>query len=180
MNKTDIEFTKDWWTRTVADNDKLTKWLQKLQRTELGGYQDHIDYMSTHEVTDRERKILTNIAEDELVHSGLLVAMFEERGIAVVPEGVQSTYWDDVLTDVSSTAEYCAANYFGEALASYRFELILGMPNTPEDIRYVISRALPDEIFHRETLCRMAGEEAVAKIKVVHDAAYLKLTGRAP
>jgi rubrerythrin len=178
MNKNDIEFTKEWWKRTVSDSDKLTKWLQKLQRTELSGFQDHMDYMAAHQMTLRERKILTNIAEDELVHSKLLVAMFTERGIEVVPEGEQSTYWEDVLGGINNTAEYCAANYFGEALAAYRFEIILTHPDTPEDIRYLIKTVLPDEVFHRETLQRMAGEEALAKIKVIHDEAYFRLTGR--
>lgn len=179
MNKADIEFTKAWWLRTVNDNERLIPWLQKLQRTELSGYQDHIDYMAAHEVTERERLILTNIAGDELIHSQLLIGLFADRGIPVVPEGVQSSYWDDVLANIDTTAEYCAANYFGEALASYRFEIILSMEETPSDIRYVIGRALPDEIFHRETLQRLAGEEAIAKIKAVHDEAYTRLTGRA-
>lgn len=177
MNKDKIQFTKDWWVRTINDEAKLTAWLQKLQRTELGGYTDHIEYMANHEVSDRERAILTNIANDELTHSELLIDMMNERGIAIVPDGVQSAYWDELLAGVTSTADYCAANYYGEALAAYRFEIILGMPETPEDIRYVIGRALPDEIFHRETLQRLAGEATLAKYKQIHEDAYQRLTG---
>lgn len=176
MNKDEIEFTKAWWERTVNDPAKLTKWLQKLQRTELSGYHDHVVFMAQNEVSDRERLILTNIANDEFKHSDLLIELFESRKIPVNPESDPSTYWDDVLSNVSSTAEYCAANYFGEALASYRFEIILGMPQTPSDIREVIGKVLPDEIFHRETLMRLAGEEAIEKIKVFHENAYKKLT----
>ncbi len=178
MNKTDIEFTKAWWVRVVSDNDRLVPWLQKLQRTELGGYTDHVDWMAKNAVTERERLILTNIAQDELKHSELLIDMFNDRGIEVVTDGPQSTYWSEVLATVQDTSDYCAANYFGEALASYRFEIILSMDETPADIRYVIGRALPDEIFHRETLQRLAGEEALERMKVVHDAAYGRLTGK--
>jgi len=178
MNKSDIEFTKQWWQRTVANEEKLILWLQKLQRTELSGYTDHIEYMANHSVTERERKILTNIAEDELKHSDLFIDLFKDRKIEVVPDGEQSGYWDDVLSKVTNMSEYCSANYFGEALASYRFEIILGMEETPSDIRYVIDRALPDEIFHRETLMRLAGEETIERFRKHHADAYFKLTGR--
>jgi len=175
MNKDDIEFTKAWWERTVNDPAKLTKWLQKLQRTELSGYDDHIVFMAENEVSDRERLILKNIADDELKHSNLLIDLFASRNISVNPDSEPSLYWDYVLSNVKTTAEYCAANYFGEALASYRFEIILGMPQTPSDIREVIGKVLPDEIFHRETLMRLAGEESIEKIKIFHENAYQKL-----
>lgn len=171
----DKQFTQDWWKRTLADSEKLALWLQKLQRTEISGYTDHIEFMKSFKVTDREKLILTNIAEDEQKHSNLLIAMFNERGIPVVSNGEESTYWAEVLEGVDSVSAYCAANYFGEALAAYRFEVIHEMPETPSDIKEVIGKVLPDEIFHRETLSRMAGEEAMAAMKARHDAAYERL-----
>lgn len=177
MNKDNIRFTQDWWLRTINDTSKLTRWLQKLQRTEFGGYQDHIDYMAANSVTEREQLILTNIAEDELKHSNLLIDLFAGRGIAVDANGENSTYWDEILSHVNSTAEYCAANYFGESLAATRFEIIQDMSQTPSDIREVIRQVLPDEIFHRETLKRMAGDEVIARMQTLHDAAYQRLTG---
>jgi rubrerythrin len=180
---TDAEFTKDWWRRCLADNTKLTLWLQKLQRTEISGYWDHKEYLAQADVgiikiSDRERMILTNIAEDEKKHSDILVQLFEERGIAVVPNGPDSTYWEDMLADVPTFAHYCAANYFGEALAAFRFEIIAEMPETPEDIKSFIRKALPDEIFHRETLQRLAGEEVLAEMKKRHDDAYNRLVNK--
>ena len=177
MNKDNIQFTQDWWLRTINDSNKLTRWLQKLQRTEFGGYQDHIDYMAANSVTEREQLILTNISEYELKHSNLLIDLFTGRGIAVDANGENSTYWDEILSHVNSTAEYCAANYFGEALAATRFEIIQDMSQTPSDIREVIRQVLPDEIFHRETLKRMAGDEVIARMQTLHDAAYQRLTG---
>ena len=149
--------------------------VQKLQRTEISGYTDHIDFMQNFKVTDRERLILTNIAEDEQKHSNLLIAMFDDRGIPVVSKGEESSYWAAVLAGIDSVPSYCAANYFGEALAAYRFEIIHEMPETPSDIKEVIGKVLPDEIFHRETLSRMAGEEVMASMKAIHDAAYERL-----
>lgn len=177
MMTVDKDFTQAWWLRCLADPIKLTAWLQKLQRTELGGYNDHMDFMSHNSVSDRERQILTNIAHDELNHSAMLVDLFADRKILVVSDGVQSTYWDEVLSSVNSVPEYCAANYYGEALAAWRFEVIAEMPETPADIREFIRRALPDEIFHRETLRRLAGEGALITVGVVHEQAYGKLVG---
>jgi hypothetical protein len=177
MMNVDKDFTQAWWLRCLADPVKLTAWLQKLQRTELGGYNDHVEFMSHNKVSDRERQILTNIAHDELNHSKLLVDLFADRKIAVVPDGVQSTYWDEVLGSVNSVPEYCAANYYGEALAAWRFEVIAEMPETPADIREFIWRALPDEIFHRETLRRLAGEVALGVVGAVHEQAYGRLVG---
>lgn len=177
MNKLDIEFTQAWWTRCLANPEKLTAWLQKLQRTEIGGYTDHIKFMSENQVTDRERMILTNIANDELNHSNMLVELLTDRKIAVVADGEQSTYWSEVLGSVNGISEYCAANYYGEALAAWRFEVISDMTSTPSDIREFIRRALPDEIFHRETLQRLAGPTALTAVGLIHDQAYGKLVG---
>jgi hypothetical protein len=131
--------------------------------------------VSSNTVSARERQILTNIAHDELHHSNMLVDLFADRKIAVVPDGVQSAYWDQVLGYVTSVPEYCAANYYGEALAAWRFEVIAEMPETPADIREFIRCVLPDEIFHRETLHRLAGEVALRIVGVVHEQAYGRL-----
>ena len=171
MKKPDIEFTKAWWLRTIHDPVKLSAWLQKLQRTELAGYVDHIEYMRGKTLPNRTAKILTNIAMDELTHSNMIIDLMGERNIPVDPDGVHSTYWDTVLASVSNIDEYCAANYYGEALASYRFEIILDMKETPSDIAEVISKALPDEIFHRQTLYKLAGDEALLKVRAYHNAA---------
>jgi hypothetical protein len=175
---TNIQFTKDWWLRCINDDAKMTKWLQKLQRTELGGYTDHIEYMANNlQYTLREETILTNIAHDELKHSGLLIMLMNERNIKIEPVGIDSTYWKNILAGVSNFKEYCGANYYGESLAAFRFEVIESMPETPSDIREVIRKVLPDEIFHRETLQRLAGEETLVKMKIIHETAYNELTG---
>lgn len=174
----DSEFTQNWWRRVISDEVKLVAWLQKLQRTEIGGYHDHMHYMKNHVVTERERMILTNIAIDEMNHSNILCDLFVSRGIIVDQTGPESTYWEQMLSDVDSTSDYCAANYFGEALAAQRFEIIAEMPETPGDIKEFIHKALPDEIFHRETLRRLAGDESLVKMAALHEVALAKLTGR--
>lgn len=171
----DPDITRNWWLSCIADEAKLARWLQKLQRTEYSGYTEHADFMAANDLTARQIKILTNIAEDELEHSGLLINVMGSRGISKEPEGAPSTYWDDMLAEATTMDSYCAANYFGEALAADRFNIIIGMEETPNDIRRVISQLLPDEIFHRETLFRIAGPDALATASTNHDIAFRRL-----
>jgi hypothetical protein len=165
------EFTKEWWKKCLADSNKMTLWLQKLQRTELSGYTDHMKFIEANHLEKREIQILTNIAHDELKHSNLLIAMFDGRGILAQPNGEDSVYWATVLEKATTFNDYCAANYYGEALASFRFEVIQSMPETPSDIREVLRMVLPDEVFHRETLGRLCGEAALEKYGKIHEAA---------
>lgn len=171
-----VLFTQAWWRRCLADPAKLDVWLQKLQRTELGGFTDHIEFINKHpELTPRERTILKNVADDELKHSGLLIDLMRERRIPVTVAGGDSGYWGAMLADANTFSAYCAANHYGEALAAFRFEVIQAMPETPADIRYFLDRALPDEQFHRETLRRLASEDDLIRYGQLHAEAAARL-----
>lgn len=171
----DIEFTKTWWRGVVADPAKTLKWLVKLEYTEWQGGAEHVDYLKQHpELAERNVRILNNIAQDEYKHSRALYEIITSRGGAPAVES-NSTYWDALLSPNMPFEEYCAANFYGEQLAAWRFEVIRGMPETSKDIKDFIDLALPDEIFHRETLQRLAGEEALLKFKSIHDKALAKL-----
>lgn len=170
------EFTQAWWASVVADQSKLRKWLQKLQKTEIGGYYDHYKAIADFpNMDERTKKILINIADDEAKHSNMIVGLLAKRGWYVELHAPESTYWNDILKHVHTIEDYCAANYYGEALAAYRFGQILQSDKTPDDIRKLIESVLPDEIFHRETLWRIAGDEALEKFRVIAEEAEKKL-----
>lgn len=172
----DKNFTQEWWRRVVSDPDKLLRWLEKLEYTEWEGFAEHARFLRANSInmTNKQIKILQNIAEDELTHSSILYGVISDRGGTSLLEST-STYWADMLEPRMSFVDYCAANYFGEELAAWRFEVIYDMPETPGDIKEFIAQALPDEIFHRETLRRQAGDEAVERLRVRHEAALAKL-----
>lgn len=177
MNKT--EMTREWWRAVLKDDERLAKWLQKLQLTEIGGHNDHLKFLILTEVEHRTKSILLNIAMDEYRHSSALIDLLDERGIPLKSRGdaeMSSLYWDFMNSHVKSVHDYCAVNYFGESLAADRFSIIHEMPETPSDIKEFIALALPDEIFHRETLLRLAGEEAIAKFLPLHQQIFSKLT----
>jgi hypothetical protein len=176
---TDVEFTQDWWRRCLSDEAKLNAWLVKLQITEEGGYHDWENLLIpiyNEGMQERTKTILHNIANDELKHSAYLVALLNERKVeAVKYTETVSQYWTEMYKHITSLETACAVNYYGEALAAYRFEIITEMPETPSDIKEFLRIALPDEQFHRETLKRLAGDAALELIKPHHDAAVLAL-----
>lgn len=181
----EVAFTTDWWNRCLKDNAKFTAWFQKLQLTEIGGYVDYLDYMghmskSDTPLSDRVIKIFTNIAEDERKHSNLMLEFFKEHGIRPVERSPStiSSYWTTMNSHIQTEKDFCAVNFFGEALAAFRFEVIHSMPGTPKPVKDLLDIVLPDEQFHRETLMRLAGEEALEKFRPIHLDAVGKLRGK--
>jgi len=175
----DINFTKEWWITCCNDPFKMARWLQKLQNTEIGGYNDYVVALQTYTVDERTQQIFRNIGADEQKHSGILVDLMGDRGIALKPASeCPSAYWDYVNAHIHDMETYCAVNYYGEALAAFRFEIIQEMSCTSSDIRKALDIILPDEQFHRTTLKRLAGDDALDTIKVAHDAAFEIVLGR--
>lgn len=175
MNNFTVEQTQFWWKELLKDTDKFNQWLQKLYRTELSGYTDHMRYLSTSgAIEERTAKILTNIALDELKHSHIIKDLLSDRGCDLGnPE--ESQYWKIVNAGVTNLNEYCAVNHFGEQIAAFRFEVIEAMEETPSDIKESLRIILPDEQFHKITLEKIAGKESLDKMIVHHNLAVQTL-----
>lgn len=174
----DVKKTQEWWKSVLSDEVKLEAFLRKLEHTEYSGYDEHMLFIANNRLTDRQFKILDQIALDELKHSEALIAVMSGRGMVWKPyEGKVSVYWETVLQDCTSYTDYCAANYYGEALACERFKIMLDMPETPEDIKDFLRLALPDETFHRITLKNEAGEVALARLKILDERAKKLVLG---
>lgn len=178
MTEDQIKHTKEWWTRLCSDEALMHAWLSKLRSTEYGGFVDHVNFLQQHQEVDaRLAKIIENIGDDERRHAAFLDQVIRDRGwkLMLVPE---STYWESILSSVVTAKDYCAANYYGEAAACDRFTIMRDMDCTPSDVKAFIDFALPDEVFHRVTLKREAGEETLEKFKVMHDEAMAKILRR--
>lgn len=174
----DVAFTTAWWERTIKDEAKLILWLQKLQQTEIGGYDDYMVFIRQFEPEERTRKIFSNIADDELKHSGLIVDLLEARGYRNSLDDLSSTYWATMNENIIDLKTAAAVNYFGEALAAFRFEVIAEHKETPGDIKELLSKVLPDEQFHRETLKRIAGNDLLESMAEKHHRAVAELRGK--
>lgn len=175
----DVKKTQEWWRSVLANPLKLAMFLLKLERTEYSGYTEHMEFVeASQSLSDRQIAILHNIAIDEATHSRFLVEVIEDRKILLPAVDIpNSLYWDIVLKDCVGYNDYCAANFYGEALACDRFNIMFDMPETPSDIREFIDLALPDETFHKITLKKEAGEESLAKIKALDEKAKKLVLG---
>lgn len=173
----EVLFTSDWWSRTLKDEPKLIAWLQKLQQTEIGGYDDYMEFIRRFEPEERTHRIFTNIALDEQKHSGIIIGVLHERGRSISKIQMPSTYWSSMNEHITDLQTAAAVNYFGEALAAFRFEVILDHPETPADLKEMLSIILPDEQFHRETLMRLAGNDKLEEFALHHHAAVAALKG---
>lgn len=179
LNSEQIQFTTDWWTRTVKDDQKLLLWLTKLESTEFGGFLDYEHFIYDrfyNQLSPKELKTYFNIGQDELKHSGILLELIENFWACTVTvskmsQPKPSKYWEYMNRQITDVKTCSAVNYYGEALAAARFEIIMDHIDTPSDIKEALSIILPDEQFHREALFRLAGDEALGKIKVHHDLA---------
>ncbi len=174
----DVAFTQEWWKRTCADKDKMVAWVQKLYLTEIGGHDDYQNFLRMFEATQRTTLILQNIAQDEKKHAGILENLLDARGFKLNPDAPPSEYWKTLDSHITNLDTACAANYYGEALAAFRFEVIVDMDCTPEDVQQALRIILPDEQFHRTTLRRLASDETLARFKQIHDDAVMALRGQ--
>lgn len=166
-----VQETQAWWRETLKDSNRLNKFLQKLYRTELSGYTDHLQFMANHGLVDgKTATILSNIALDELKHAHLIKQLLEDRNAFNVNGGL-SLYWLEVNRHVKTLEDYCAVNHFGEGLAAFRFKVIRDMVETPSDIKSAIDIILPDEQFHEITLKKLAGSAALEKMFHAHSQA---------
>lgn len=166
----EIDFTKAWWLRTLADRAKLYAWLQKLRHTEYGGFLDYNAFVERFKPEEKPTRQFQNIAADELKHSGLISDLLSINGQILLPRSdtEPSLFWGTMNEHIVDLQSAAAVNYFGEALAAFRFEVILSCDETPTDIRNLFDQILPDEQFHREALMRMAGEEMLTKLSAVY------------
>jgi hypothetical protein len=170
-------FTTAWWGRLLADDAKLVAWLQKLRHTEQGGYEDYTDLAERFAMDERGQRQFANIAADEAKHAALIGELLTARGHALLPRDATepSLFWAEMHEHIVDLPTAAAVNYFGEALAAFRFAVILAHPGTPADVRELLTVVVADEIFHREALGRMAGDLVLERLAPAYAAAAGRL-----
>lgn len=177
----DKNITLKWWEELLESESRLIMWLQKLQVTEIDGYSGNFEANAKwNPYGDRfVEKVFINTARDELMHSNMLIEILKERGcLPLKNQSPTSIYWEEMEKEVTNLREMCAVFYLGERLAAERFEVIAEHKKTPEDIKYFLDRALPDEQYHQKCYGKMAGPDAIAKMRTCHDEIIAKILGK--
>lgn len=185
FTKSDIDFTRKWWSLLLKDETRMNKWLQKLQVTELAGYYDNLEaivkFRRDINSNARIQELLLRTATDEKNHSNMLVDILADRGVPIYSDidadENKSLFWSELEASIVDIRTMASVYYLGEELAAFRFEIIYDNPNTPSDIRGFIEKALPDEKYHARGYLMHTSDEALASVISQYDLVVKKLKG---
>lgn len=174
----DPHYTYEWWSRLCRDEEKMVRWLLKLQQTEYEGFTGNKE---ADEKWSNGNQAASNIfrvtGDDELRHSDILVKLLRDRGVVgsdqVSPPSYYWTEMDKIITDLHSCA---AVFHLGEALAAWRFQIIRDHPDTPGDVAHFINQALPDESYHARAFRRLSTDAAIEKATATHIRVVAEMT----
>ena len=169
MNQFDVGFTVRWWDALLADEERMARWLQKLQKTEYSGYGDNlaaIDQWAEGNVA--AIGILEATAKDELKHSDLLVELLHKRGLSTEEDQPESVYWSEMDKQITDLKTCAAVFHLGEQLASDRFRVIYNHEGTPDDILHFLKIALPDEEYHARSFRFLTDDATLSQIIKTH------------
>lgn len=180
MTPQDIAFTRQWWDGLLADEARMTRWLQKLWQTEFSGFADNNEAAAKWgQGNPAVVNIFVKTGEDELRHAELLEDLLKARGAWPFTETPPpSTYWEDMEAGIVSLETCAAVFYMGEHLAAERFQVLLDHEGTPADVRAFLEAALPDERHHARVFRRLTTETALADMQARHDAAVRRIKGQ--
>lgn len=185
FTKSDIDFTRKWWSLLLKDETRMNKWLQKLQVTELAGYYDNLEaivkFRRDINSNARIQELLLRTATDEKAHSNLLIDLLNDREVALFndteAEENKSLFWTELEKSIVDIRTMAAVYYLGEELAAFRFEIIHANSNTPSDIRRFIEKALPDEKYHARGYLMHTSDEALEHVMSQYHNVVKKLKG---
>lgn len=177
MTPEDIQFTRLWWERLLADDEKMVRWLQKLQATEFSGYQDNRDAAAKWGVgSPAAVQVFLATGDDEMRHSDLLIDVLKGRGAWPVENPPpESAYWLEMDAVTDSLAACAAVFHLGEKLATDRFSVLYNHEGTPDDLLMFLARALPDERHHARVFRKMTDDATLVRITEAHNAAVARL-----
>ncbi|AFU88126.1 putative ferritin-like protein [Caulobacter phage CcrColossus] len=179
MSPEDRSFTIAWWERLLADDEKMVRWLQKLQATEFSGYQDNRDAAARWGGGNiAVENVFIQTGDDEMRHSDLLITLLRGRGAwPVETPPPESAYWLE-MEAVTDSLEACAAVFhLGERLATDRFSVMYNHVDTPDDILLFLGHALPDERHHARVFRKLTSDATLARITLAHNEAVERLKG---
>ena len=165
------EKTYQWWSDVLAKgeiNQRLANlWLAEYE----GAYKfNNLANDMRWPVPAEVRQTLISMAGDESMHQMWLTKVLFARGaidlvIGQRPWNRPSRFWEAINEGVDSLETACAAAAYGEMLALNRFRVIVDHPGTPDDVRLLCARIIPDESNHARDLRKIAGKEAMDRIR---------------
>ena len=178
MTSEQISFTQDWWKKLVRDETKLIAWLCKLYGSEIHGVHEYLGFMRfkpDHAVCTQ----LRSLANDEMNHATMIDQWMAQYDLPQPSVIHSSKYWNEMQRHVKDFSSACAIKFYGETLASERFEILRDHPDTPDDLFHLFRRIGLDEQRHSQVMYLLSGPEAIVKMERHHIAALQNLINKA-
>lgn len=166
MSKTSLE----WWNEVRKDSNKLIDWLKSQYHGEATAAKRIREFSDKFCQDPQHKKTLALIAHQEETHATWVGELLISRGMAPEILAKQARYWNVTLPDISDFEHGSAVAAHAEEMRLHRIRIIVEHPETPEDIRAVFARILPEEMFHQRAFASMAGTDALENTRSKHHA----------
>ncbi|HEX8698053.1 MAG TPA: ferritin family protein [Myxococcaceae bacterium] len=163
-----METSHTWWERTKRNPEAFHAWLRDQYRGEqtaagrILALREQFAQQGT-----RAWRVLGVIAQQEQEHARWVHGLLEARGLQ--PQEKAERYWPHVLSQIGDLETGAAVGAHAERMRLERIEAIASDPESPEDVRRVFQKILPQERFHERAFARLAGTEALARTADAHE-----------
>lgn len=158
--------SQQWWDTVKTDPTKIVEWLKAQYRGEAAASTRVRDFAEKYAKTDQEKRVLDVIAGQEFMHAIWVADLLRARNETYSSFDSPERYWAHTLPDIESWETGCAVAAQAEAMRLERIKVIVNDPETPEDIRTVFAKILPEELFHERAFREYTTPDALAKTDV--------------
>ncbi len=160
--------SQEWWDALKHRPEQLLAWLLDQYRGEATAAERIERLRDAYGAEPRAQRVLTVIADQERKHAGWVGGLLRTRGVDPIVSDKQDRYWKRALPGVQDFETGCAVGAHAERMRLERIEVIAADPDTPEDIRGVFTRILPEERFHERAFRTLAGARALEATRGAH------------
>lgn len=162
--------TAQWWAQTKRDPQRLRAWLLDQYRGEATAA-TRIDGLRRRFAPpgSRAARVLATIAQQERQHARWVGELLRARGIEPRVETKVPRYWPQVMAEIADLATGCAVGAHAERMRLERIETIAADPESPDDVRRVFTRILPQERFHERAFRSLSDRRALEATRGAHE-----------
>lgn len=151
---------QQWWNDTKSDPDKFNNWLKDQYHGELTAVDRIEKYLMVHTHPDTPQyKMLKFVKDQEAEHASWVKDLLEARGLEATKLDKTERYWDKTLPNITDLEYGSAVAAHAEEMRLERIKVIVVDPDSPEDVRAVFTKILPQELGHASIFGYLAGDK---------------------
>jgi rubrerythrin len=158
-----------WLSEVLGNPELMIDWLKKQYHGEVTAAGRIRTFAREYAHKNRDKRVLEIIASQEELHAAWVAELLVSRGI--VPEVLvkDERYWNETLPGISDFHSGAAVASHAERMRLDRIHAICVHTDTPDDIREVFLKILPQEEFHERAFGDMAGQAALVETNGAHE-----------